>query len=412
MTTSPVSEKTTVAAPEQTPTPVQEKMRPWAVVAGREIKVKLTDKNFIFSTLFTLVLMAVVFGVQAFFISQASESSVGVVDEAGAQIVFSAEAASQADDSDVVLNSVMVDDIEAGKLAVSDGELDAVLYEQDGTWTLGSDGIPGSDILTPISEVVQSEALERNASAAGATLTELTQGSEIATEDVSGADSEEQLAIFIAGLVFAVLFYIASLMFGMSIATSVIEEKQSRIVEIITAAIPTSQLLAGKVLGNTVLAFAQMVLLLGVAFIGISFTQFDTFLPLFTEPLLWYLPFFVVGFVALACIWAAAGALGSRSEDLQTTTLPLTLTLVGLFLLALNLDGFAAQIASFVPVMSTFMMPLRILEGDVSWWQPTLALLITLGFSWLTIKLGARLYRRGLLQTQGRLGLKEALSGS
>ncbi|UJH69819.1 ABC transporter permease [Ornithinimicrobium sp. INDO-MA30-4] len=254
--------------------------------------------------------------------------------------------------------------------------------------------------------------LSTNAAEAGTTLDALSAGSEVVTEDVSGADSDEQLVVFIAGLAFAVLFYIASLMFGMSIATSVIEEKQSRIVEIITAAIPTSQLLAGKVLGNTVLAFAQMVLLVGVSLIGLTFSDYDTYLPMVTEPLLWYLPFFIVGFIALACIWAAAGAMGSRTEDLQTTTMPLTLTLVGLFLLALNLDGAAAAIASYFPVMSTFMMPLRILEGDVTWWQPLLALAITLGFSWLTIRLGARIYRRGLLQTQGKLGFKEALSGS
>lgn len=392
--------------------PATQKIRPWAVVAGREIKVKLTDKNFIMSTVFTLVLIAVIFAVQAFFASQASESKVAVVDDDGAAIVASAQALVETDDADAVLESVSVDSVEAGKAAVTEGDADAVLFQEDGVWTLGADGFPGSDVLGPIEATIQSQVLSTNAAEAGTTLDALSAGSEVVTEDVSGADSDEQLVVFIAGLAFAVLFYIASLMFGMSIATSVIEEKQSRIVEIITAAIPTSQLLAGKVLGNTVLAFAQMVLLVGVSLIGLTFSDYDTYLPMVTEPLLWYLPFFIVGFIALACIWAAAGAMGSRTEDLQTTTMPLTLTLVGLFLLALNLDGAAAAIASYFPVMSTFMMPLRILEGDVTWWQPLLALAITLGFSWLTIRLGARIYRRGLLQTQGKLGFKEALSGS
>lgn len=71
---------------------------------------------------------------------------------------------------------------------------------------------------------------------------------------------------------FAFLFYLSSILFGMSIAQSVVEEKQNRIVEILASAIPVRQLLIGKVAGNTVLAFAQLTLFVVAGLIGLAAT--------------------------------------------------------------------------------------------------------------------------------------------
>ena len=65
----------------------------------------------------------------------------------------------------------------------------------------------------------------------------------------------------------------------MTLAGSVVEEKQSRLVEIIATAVPLRQLLAGKILGNTVLALAQMALFAGVGLVGLAFTDFASLLP-------------------------------------------------------------------------------------------------------------------------------------
>lgn len=388
--------------------------RPWALVAGREVRVKLTDKNFLLSTGFTLLVLVAVFAVQAFFIEQASspEYRVAVVEQSSAdaeEVVEQTEQALATGLPGATLQTVPVADEAAGEAAIEAGEADVVLLQQDGVWTVGADGSPEAGLVTAIEEGVRASVLAANAASAGTTADDLLSGTEVATVDYSGEDAEGSAVVFVAGLVFGMLFYIASLLFGLSIAQSVVEEKQSRIVEILTAAIPVQQLLTGKVLGNTLLAFGQMALIVGVSLIGLSFTDYDAFLPMLTEPLLWYLPFFVCGFIALACVWAAAGALAARSEDLQTTTLPLTLVLVAIFLVATNLDGTWHVVGSYVPVMSTIVMPVRLLEGDAAWWEPGLSLLVTLAFCWLTIRFGARLYRRALLQTQGRLTFRQAL---
>lgn len=273
---------------------------------------------------------------------------------------------------------------------------------------MSSDGGAPGDLEAAVTDAVRSSALATNVEEAGTSLPALMDNTELTTDDISG-DGTQEIVLAVAGIVFGALFYMASLVFGLSIANSVVEEKQSRIVEILAAVIPTRSLLAGKVLGNTVLAFGQMAIFVGVGLIGLSFTEYDAFLPVMREPLLWYLPFFVAGFIALASIWAAAGALASRVEDLQSTTMPLTVTLVAVFVIALNLDGTAEVIGSYVPVMSTILMPIRLLAEEAAWWEPVVAMALTLAFCYASILFGSTLYRRALMQTQGRVSVRQAL---
>ncbi|HKJ11473.1 MAG TPA: ABC transporter permease [Ornithinimicrobium sp.] len=385
--------------------------RDWALVASREIRVKLTDRNFLVSTGITLVLIIGLLGLQAFIAARsgATEYSVVVSSAQGEAIVGQAEAVLQAQEDDASVSVTRVGDAAAGEALVTEGDADGALTQRQGGWTLLSDGGGPAELERALADAVRQAALTANAEAAGTSVPELLSGAELTTEDVSGEDAAEEVVQIVAGILFGVLFYMASLTYGISIANSVVEEKQSRIVEILAAVIPVRALLTGKVLGNTLLAFGQMALLVGVSLIGLSFTEFDRFLPMMTEPLLWYLPFFVAGFVALACMWAAAGALASRTEDLQSTTLPLTLTLVLVFVVALNLEGAARTAGSFVPVMSTILMPMRLLEGGVGWWEPVAALAATVVFGYLTILVGSTLYRRALMQTQGRVTLRQAM---
>ena len=108
-------------------------------------------------------------------------------------------------------------------------------------------------------------------------------------------------------------------------------------------------------------------------------------------------------------IWAAAGALASRTEDVQSTSMPLTMFLVVIFIVSLQASGGVREILSFVPVASTFVMPMRIVEGDTALWEPLLALALVAIFCAISIWLGAKLYERALLHTQGTLTWRGAL---
>ena len=91
---------------------------------------------------------------------------------------------------------------------------------------------------------------------------------------------------------FSVKFYLVAMLFGMQIAQSVVAEKESRVVEILAAAIPLRHLLAGKVLGNTALAMIQLLIYLAVGLVGLSFTPYKSYVPALTGPTAWFIGFF------------------------------------------------------------------------------------------------------------------------
>lgn len=129
------------------------------------------------------------------------------------------------------------------------------------------------------------------------------------------------------------------------------------------SAVPVRTLLAGKVLGLGLLALGQVVLIVVVAIVGAALTGERELLWLFVRSSGWFLLFFVLGFLLLSCLWAAAGAFASRTEELQSTTAPLTVLLVGpLFAAVYITDGVARTALSFVPFTAPLMMPARLLR--------------------------------------------------
>ena len=383
---------------------------PWTLVAAREIQVKLTDKNFLIGTGLTILLLLAVLVVPSFLGSSSADYDVAVTDDRGAAVVGEVDATLREQDEESSATAVRVADRDAAETAVLEGDVDAGLVAGDGRWELLSDGPDLGELQPLLTEQVRADALADNARTAGTTVEELTAGAEVGVVDVAEQEGGmPPVLAYVLGFAFAALFYFAAIMFGMQIANSVVEEKQSRIIEILAAKIPTRQLLLGKVLGNTVLAFGQLALIAAVSLVGMTFVDLDVALPGIAGAIAWYLPFFLLGFLALACVWAAAGALASRTEDLQQTTMPLTMVLVVLFIVGINLDGVARQVFSFVPVASTLVMPMRILEGDTQLWEPVLALALVVVFCALTIVLGSRLYERALLHTSGSLSWRKAM---
>lgn len=128
-----------------------------------------------------------------------------------------------------------------------------------------------------------------------------------------------------------------------------------------------------------------------------------------TASLGWFVIFFAVGFVAVAALYAMAGALASRLEDLQGTTAPMSVVLMAVYLTTFGADGTLERVLSFVPVTSIVSMPVRVLAGDASWWEPVVSLVLLAVFAVGVVLVSERAYRRALLQTGGRVGWRQAL---
>ncbi|WP_205474348.1 ABC transporter permease [Nocardioides sp. SYSU D00038] len=380
--------------------------RPWRLVARREVVTRLTDKSFLIGTAITLVLLVGFLGWTAWSEGRSDTYTVAATADGLATAELLEEAVPGVDDG-IEVEVLEVDSDDAGVAALEDEDADVLLRPADDGWTLVGDEEVDDDLALAVETVVRTTALTANAEAAGTSLEELQRGSTVDTELLEG-DAERQDFAEAMGVLLAFLFYFAALGFGYTLSGSIVEEKANRIVEIITTKIPVRQLLIGKIAGNTLLALGQTALIVGVGLVGITFTDYSSFLGDVSAGVGWFAAFFLVGFTFIACWWAVAGALASRAEDLQTTATPLSFLIMAVFFGAFLFEGVVQTIASYVPPFSIVLMPIRVLNGDAAAWEPVVALLLLGAAMAATVVLAERLYRRALLQTQGRVTLKQA----
>ncbi|MFI6225752.1 ABC transporter permease [Micromonospora echinospora] len=339
------------------------------IVAAREIRVKLRDKTFIWSTVVFLL------------IAVGATVLPGMLGGGPASVaVVQGPAATALTDAGLDVRTVG-DDAEAERL-VRDGDVDAAVVA--GPRVLALDDEP-SEVVNALSVRPAVELLDPNA-----------------VDPALG---------FLIPYAFAFVFFITSLTFGLQIAQSVTEEKQTRIVEILVAAVPVRALLAGKVVGGTVLAFGQIALIALVAYVGASVADAPgDVLSLLGPAIGWFLPFFVVGFVMLAALWAAVGALVSRQEDIGGASTPMQMVVMLPFFAVVFLQDnpTVMTILSYLPVSSPIAMPVRLFTGDAAGWEPFLSLVILAVTAVATVFVGARIYEGSLLKTSGRTGFASA----
>jgi ABC-2 type transport system permease protein len=236
----------------------------------------------------------------------------------------------------------------------------------------------------------------------------------------------------IASMVFAVVFFMIVIMFGQTAATNTVVEKQTRVIEILLAAVPARVLLAGKILGNAVLAFATVVALLaagvaGALFGGLGETLKNyqeqigaalggetSLLSMFGPALAWFAVFFLVAFVMFSSLMAGSAAMVSRIEEVGSVLTPtIMLVMIPYFLVIFFQDNLTVmRWLSYIPFSSPIAMPLRLVIGDAVWWEAVVALLILTVTTLGSIYLGGRIYSNSILRTGARTKLQDALKSA
>lgn len=380
----------------------------WCIVAVREMSVKIRDRGFLMSTLVMLALLLGTLGAQvAIGASQAKVTVAAVGTESGTVIKQAVALAGQAGESVKITWKPMASDA-AVKAAVLSEEVNAGLEATPDGWMLigKTDRKPVAAIW--IGAAVQQSALVRNAAAAGTTPADLARGGSLKYTLLS-PDKTPQVVAKGTTTAFGFLFSMMALLLGASLATSIVEEKQSRIVEIIASSIRLRDLLLGKIVGNTLMALGQMVVFAAFGVIGLLAMGKSDILKQITPGLGWFFLFYMVGIAVLACIFAAAGSMSGRIEDVQSTTTPITAVVMVVLVASIMASGTFLTVLSFLPLTSTITMPGRIVAGDTSWWEPVASLLISLVAAVFVILVSERIYRRALMQTGGKLSMRRAL---
>jgi ABC-2 type transport system permease protein len=364
-----------VSAPPPAPTTAQSI---W-LVAEREIGSKLRSKAFVISTaiLFLGALALVIWG--GFSAGNSSGTPVAVTSDAVQYVPENAG-----------LDVTDAADRAAAEKLVTDGEVDAAIV-----------GDPSSPL--GFSVIAESEAPTQLM----LTLAEVPPVELLDPDEGSGA------LRYLVALGFGIVFLLAASLFGGTIAQSVVEEKQTRVVELLISAIPTRALLAGKVIGNTVLAMGQILILAAVAIVGLTVTGQGEILRGLGMPIAWFAVFFLFGFILLASLFAAAAAMVSRQEDIGSTTTPLTMLIMAPYFLVIffNDNPLVLGIMSYVPFSAPVGMPMRLYLGEAQWWEPILSLAILIATCVAAIAIGAKIYENSLLRMGARVKLREALGG-
>ena len=227
----------------------------------------------------------------------------------------------------------------------------------------------------------------------------------------------------IVGVVFVVLIFITLVIYGMWVAAGVVAEKSSRVMELLISAASPAQLVVGKVVGIGLAGLVQYVAILIPALLTLLLEDrvsafvlggtapSNVSLSILTPSLLAaYGGFWVLGFILYSLIYAAAGSLVSRAEDLQVLALPLSLVAIAGYLQAvLALSGGLTpltRLASFVPFWSPFVMLTRLTVGRAEPWEVALSFsLLILGIVIVGI-VAVRVYAAGVLLYGQRPGIR------
>ena len=232
---------------------------------------------------------------------------------------------------------------------------------------------------------------------------------------VQSVEPEDPDADAKAGLAFfaILILYGQLLTYGFWVATGVVEEKASRVIEVLLATIRPIHLLAGKVIGLGLLGLGQLLVIavFGVAVAaGTGALEVDgTLIAAVALSLVW----FVLGYAFYAAAFAVAGALVPRQEEIQTSTMPLTmLILVSLFAgfaVNENPDGTLGHVTAFIPPMAPVTMPSRIILGAAPAWEIAASVAVMILATVLLVPLAARIYSAVVLRTGSAVKLTEAL---
>ena len=401
------------------------------VVAGREIAVKLRDKAFIGSTIFLLVIVAAATIIPVLIEQQVPSIRVAVQGEAAVEVTaLAAEMGRSAQDvatdtpPQVALLGVGgLPPAEIIPVRVEPGvAIDRLLLDEDVAAAVVGDELADLRLIGLQSVSTELEILVRAAAGelavadaaaqAGLTSAEvdaLTRPAAVPV-DLLRARPAGQMPPQLLERVFAFLFYLSVLTFGMSIAQSVVEEKQSRVVELLVTAMPVRWLLAGKVIGNTVMAVGQIAVVVGAGLAGATVAGQGELVRQVLDVSGWFVGFFLLGFVMLACLWAVGGSLASRIEDLNATTIVMqVLVIVPFFAAIFAIDpGPVHRTLSYVPFTAPLLMPARVALGTAAPWEPWVAAGVVALTAVAFVALGARLYAGSVLHTSGRLKVAQA----
>jgi len=384
------------------------------LVAKREIKTRLRSKAFL---IITGVLLVIVVGF-SIFVKIAGDDDGGdkvgfLPDTAALSQPLSMSAVSVGES----IQPVFVASQEEGERMVAEGELDAlVVGDADRPEVVVNRSLDGG-LETAFTILAQQRVLNNEIVRVGGDPVAVNSAVAAANVPVRALEpgQEYRTQQIIIGVITGVLIYMSLLTYGQAVAQGVVEEKASRIVEILLTTVRPWQLMLGKVLGIGLVGLIQMVVVVGgglAAGIGTGALSLPSGIA--TGAAIWTLVWFILGYTMYALLFAAAGAMVSRQEDAGSTAGPVMMLIILPYILAVTVlpadpESSLMQVMSLIPFFTPLIMPVRDAMGVASAWE----LWLSVGLTALTIVglvwLAGRIYSNAVLRAGAKVKLRDAL---
>jgi ABC-2 type transport system permease protein len=378
------------------------------LVARREVRMRLRSRVFIGGTIVMAVLVVV--GIVAASLLAGRTTPVRVGFSGGSQALepsFTASAAALG--ANVTVSDIA--DVTAGKAQVTAGTLDVLVT--------GSSTAPTAVVKVAIPSNVDSALYLASEAArlsdAGLPPAAVTSAMALVPVQILQPSKPKENQNLFAGLAVGILLWIALGIYGSQVAQGVVEEKATRIMEILLATIQPSRLLAGKVIGIGLVGLLQLTIVGAAALIAVHVTNVASIPALGVAGILGDLFWFLLGFLFYATAYSAVASLVSRQEEVQSAIAPISIFQIAGYLLVYaalpDPTGPLATVCSLLPPFAPILMAVRMAASDVPSWQVGLAVALTVasivGLTWLA----GRVYTNAALRLGTRVRFMDAFRG-
>jgi ABC-2 type transport system permease protein len=385
------------------------------LVARRELQKRLGGRVFRVGTLAMIVLIAIGIAIAKVAGGSSAPSAIRV-GFTSTTATLEPAFRSWATGAGTLVTVSDVADAAAGTAQVTAGALDVLVT--------GSPSAPVAVVKDTLDTNVQSAlsvaVLESRLSAAGLTpaaVAAALAGTHVDVQSLAPAPpaDPERSGKLAAAIFVAFLLYLSIALYGSFVAQGVVEEKATRIVEILLGTIRPSQLLAGKIIGIGLAGVLQLSIIAAATLVLVQQTHIVSIPAVSAGSVLVYLVWFVLGFLFYATAYAGVASLVSRQEDVSSATAPIYIFLIAAYVLVSIVvpdpGSPLSTVVSVLPPFAPILMSVRMATGDATAWQVGLAIVLIVvsiaGLIWLA----GRVYSNSILRVGARVRLRDALRG-
>jgi ABC-2 type transport system permease protein len=389
------------------------------LIVTREVRERFRGRILKFTTLFILIVVAAAIVIPVLHNGKEKPQEFGIVGTLSSSL--RATVTSSAKSADVTVHFVPEASVTKAKSDLHSGRISAAIVNGDELLVKNplspTDNSSGAQLVRSVAEnlgiakafqaaqlsTAQSETLQ---GAKALPISSVTEGA----KNSAGKNTSEATSLIGIILIFVMLGQ-----YNTWILMGVMEEKSSRVIEVLLSAVRPIQLLTGKVVGIGLVALAQASLIVAFALVlskAVGSSILHGSAPLvIVSTLIWLL----LGYAFYSWVYAAAGSMAERQDQVQSLMLPLSLPMLFGYIMALTGASSGSpsallKVLAYLPPTAPFAMPVLVGFKAVTWWEFLASAIISVVCTIGIARGAATVYRRAILRTGARVRLREVFN--